>query len=130
MGTRTPERIWEKHCNRAFHKAGIVPIPSWPSCVVHTKLMLSIEVSVDDFKLAGPRGNLSPGWSLLRHSLQLEDLAPVHLYLGRVHEAREATAGNKATACTLVCNMEGYLRNTVASYCELVSGITGQAPRA
>ena len=79
-------------------KAGFRVIPNWPSCFFHDKLRLFLVVYVDDFKLAGPRANLSAGWKRLRISLNLEDPALVHLYLGCVHEAREATTENKVTA--------------------------------
>ena len=83
---------------------------------------------MDDFKTSGPRDTLAPGWSLLRHSLHLEDPAPVHLYLGCIHEAREATAYNKVIERTIIYNMDDYLRNTVTKYCDLARKITGQAP--
>ena len=91
-------------------------------------MKLFLVVYVDDFKLAGPSANLAAGWALLRALLQLEDPAPARLYLGCLHEQREATTSSNATARAIVHSMEDYLRNTVAKYCGLVRGITGKPP--
>ena len=106
--------FWEKHCNRAVAEAGFF----------HEELDCSW---LSTWTMWGPRGNVAPGWSLLRHSLHLEDAAPAHLYLGCIHQAREVTAENKVTARAVAHNMEDYLRNTVAKYCDLARKITGQA---
>ena len=55
--------LWEKHCNKVVVKAGFRVIPNWPSCFFHDKLKLFLVVYVGDFKMSGPRANLSAGWS-------------------------------------------------------------------
>ena len=45
-------------------------------------LRLFLVIYVDDFKLSGPTKNLAQGWSLLRRRLQIEEAAPVGVYLG------------------------------------------------
>ena len=44
----------------------------------------------------------------MRTPLSLEDLAPVHLYLGCIHEAQEFAIEKKVKARAIVYNMEGY----------------------
>ena len=40
---------------------------------------------VDDFKLAGPTGNLNKGWGLIRQKVRTEDPTPLGKYLGCSH---------------------------------------------
>ena len=42
-------------------------------------------VYVDDFKLAGPKGNLSKGWQLIRSKMKMEEAAPITRYLDCEH---------------------------------------------
>ena len=42
-------------------------------------------VYVDDFKLSGPKSNLSKGWQLIRSKIKMEDAAPIKRYLGCEH---------------------------------------------
>ena len=107
---------WEKHCHRAVGKAGLCPTSNWPPCPFHDKLKLFLVVYVGDFKHAGPSANLAVGRALPRALLQLEDPAPAHLYWWCLHEQREATTPDNASARAIVYNMEDYLRNTVAKY--------------
>ena len=58
--------IWEAHCDRCLRQVGFEPIPTWQSCYYHKELSLTLSVYVDDFKLAGPQGNLDQGWKLIR----------------------------------------------------------------
>ena len=126
MGTPTLGHIWDKNCHRAVGKAGLCPISNWPYCPFHDKLKLFLVVYADGFRREGPSANLAVARALPRALLQLEDPAPVHLYLGCLHEQREATTPTKATARAIVHSMVDYLGNTVATYCDLVRGITGK----
>ena len=110
MGTPDSGTFWEKHCNRAVVRAGFRVIPNWPPCFFHDKLKLFLVVYVDDFKLAGPQANMAAGWQLLRASLNLEDPAPVHLYLGCIHEAQEFAVNKTVKARAIIYNMEDYLK--------------------
>ena len=60
---------WEAHCEKIVTERGFVPISreDWRSVFWHPKLKLMLVVYVDDFKLAGPKENLSTGWELLRN---------------------------------------------------------------
>ena len=78
--------FWEKHCDERVQAAGFSPVSQeWPSCYYHTQLDLYLVVYVDDFRMSGPRGNLSEGWRLLRggdesmglNGLLIEDPYPV-----------------------------------------------------
>ena len=71
---------WEKHCNEQLASVGFEPVTNWPSCFFHRRLKLLLTVYVDDFKLAGQKGNLNRGLSLIRDTagLNIEDPAPAH----------------------------------------------------
>ena len=64
---------WEEHCDSEARHAGFMPVgPTWPSCYFNKKLELYLVTYVDDFKLAGPKANLTEGWKLLRRGLTIE----------------------------------------------------------
>ncbi len=48
----------------------------------HPELRLLLTIYVDDFKMAGPKGNMVAGWALLREVIDMGDPAPTALYLG------------------------------------------------
>ena len=73
---------WEKHCHLHLTKRGFKLIEDWRSCYYHPELRLFLVVYVDDFKMAGPEGNLGPGWKLIREGIKIEDPAPVRCFLG------------------------------------------------
>ena len=80
---------WERHCEKHLLSVGFEPIPDWRSCFWHPKLELMLVVYVDDFKLAGPKGNLGPGWDLIRKGVRTEDPTPAGKYLGCDHQIGE-----------------------------------------
>ena len=43
-------------------------------------------------KMAGPKGNLSKGWSLIREKVKMQDPTPVGKYLGSDHIVKDVTA--------------------------------------
>ena len=82
--------FWEETCDNHCKEQGFSPIKDWPSCYFQHKLRLFLVIYVDDFKLAGPKGNLAEGWRLLRtkslvtgeKGLDIEEPAPIGRYLG------------------------------------------------
>ena len=59
--------MWEVHCDKHVQSVGFKLVgEEWQSCYFHPTLKLYLVVYVDDFKLSGPKGNLSKGWSLIR----------------------------------------------------------------
>ena len=48
----------------------------------HDKLDLMLAEYVDDFKMSGPKGNLSDGWKLISKHIKLEKPCPLGRYLG------------------------------------------------
>ena len=73
--------FWERHCDERLQQVGFAPVAtSWPSCYYNDALQLYLVVYVDDFKLAGPKGNLKKGWDLTRDRarLNIEEPAPAH----------------------------------------------------
>ena len=65
---------------------------------------------VDDFKLAGPSNKMGKGWALIATDLELDPPQPLSLYLGCVHERREAKTG-PTTVQVMTYNMEGFLKS-------------------
>ena len=43
-------------------------------------------VYVDDFKMAGPKGNLAKGWKLISQEIKLDEPTPLTRYLGCDHD--------------------------------------------
>ena len=81
---------WEAHADKCVRSVGYAPVPNWPSCYWHADKQLFLVIYVDDFKLAGPMGNLEEGWQLLRSTgLKLDPPTPLGLYLGCKHEESE-----------------------------------------
>jgi hypothetical protein len=76
---------WEQHCHSHLVKIGFQLIPDWRSCYIHPKLHLFLVVYVDDFKMAGPAGNLASAWKLVREGIKTEDPGPLAKYLGCEH---------------------------------------------
>ena len=76
---------WERHCERHLKSVGFEPIQDWRSCFWHPQLKLMLVVYVDDFKLAGPKGNLTQGWKLIRQGVRTEEPTPAGKYLGCEH---------------------------------------------
>ena len=69
---------WERHCDTHLRKVGSKLVSEvWSSCNFHDKLMLLLVIYVDDFKLAGPRENLSEGWKIIQAGLQMEQPTPL-----------------------------------------------------
>ena len=98
---------WEHHCNTSLKAAGFNNVGGdcWASCFYHKELDLLLSVYVDEYKLAGPKDNLSKGWSRDTQHLELDPPQPLNLYLGCIHRRRNAT--NKGMAIiAMVYDME------------------------
>ena len=81
----------------------------WPSVYVHRKLKLLLVVYVDDFKMAGPKANLSQGWELLRTKLGIEPETGLGLY--NQIKGERMLDGKKVN--TVTYDMEEYLEKPV-----------------
>ena len=77
---------WEKHCSKHLQSCGFDPIPNWPSMFWNAELQLMLMVYVDDFKLAGPKENLSKGWDIIRKAVDMEEPQKLGHLLGCTHE--------------------------------------------
>ena len=66
---------WDKQCDGSLQSLGFHPIDEWKSCATHARLKLCVVVYVDDFKLAGPKGNIQKGWGLIHTNTTLDALA-------------------------------------------------------
>ena len=72
------DTMWEQHCDTHVKTVGYAPVGvEWPSCYFHHKLRLFLVIYVDEFKMAGPKDNLSSGWSLLQKGLVIETPVPI-----------------------------------------------------
>ena len=93
-------------------------VEEWQSCYFHPALKLYHVVYVDDFKLSGPKENLSKGWSLIRKGLDIEPPVPIGVYLGCSHEEGTMKIGD-ITARAMTYNMQDFLSSCVKRYLEL-----------
>ena len=109
---------WEKHCNAALNKAGFVKVAPWRSTFWHDRLKLLLVVYVDDFKMSGPKTNLSEGWKAIRKGIVTDDPKPVNKCLGCQHDVKTINKGGIDTT-TVEYNMEDFLKQCVSSYLEL-----------
>ena len=50
-------------------------------CLYAPKLGVMLVVYVDDFKMAGPKENLSKAWDLVKSKIKMEEAAPIKRYL-------------------------------------------------
>ena len=109
--------MWEKHCDTAVKKLGFVPIgPNWPSMYHYGKLNLLLVVYVDDLKLAGPSGNLSQGWEMLRSLLNIEPETDLGMYLGCTLKKGENRLKDGTRVSTMTYDMESFLEQCVEKY--------------
>ena len=112
--------MWEKHCDTAVKKLGFVPIgPNWPSMYHYGKLNLLLVVYVDDLKLAGPSGNLSQGWGMLRSLLNIEPETDLGMYLGCTLKKGENRLKDGTRVSTMTYDMESFLEQCVEKYREI-----------
>ena len=79
--------LWEQHCEAMLLLVGfIMPDPEgWPSVFFHPELKLLLVVYVDDFKMSGPKENMSKGWSLIASKIDMDTPGEVNRYLGCDH---------------------------------------------
>ena len=113
---------WEKHCETALHELGFEPVKEWKSCFYHPKLRLSLIVYVDDFKMAGPKGNLKEGWKLIRSRIAMDDPTPLGRFLGCEHRTAEGKLGSteaKPSPSGKVRIMEYDMSEFMKSCCEV-----------
>ena len=78
---------------------------------------------VDDFKLAGPKDNLGPGWSLIRKGLQMEDPTPLGTFLGCEHKREEFVMADGTKAIRMSYKVEQFMRSCVERYCQHAPGV-------
>ena len=83
-------------------------------------LQLFLVVYVDDFKMAGPSGNLARGWKLIRDGVTTDEPAPMSHFLGCTSiEGTTVMADTGLTVRTLTYDMESFLVSCVDLYKEL-----------
>ena len=68
--------FWEQHCEKMLKEVGfhLVFPAAWPSVFFHPDLKLLLAVYVDDFKMAGPKGNMAKGWELIASKIDMDTL--------------------------------------------------------
>ena len=111
---------WDQFCNKQVVTVGFYEIGAeWPSVFYHKELQLLLTIYVDDFKLAGPQGNLKKGWELLRSCLEIGPEANSGMYLGCNVIKRDITLANGVQAKGIIYDMEPFLEQCVARYLSL-----------
>ena len=76
--------FWEKKNRRVLVSEGFERVKGWECLYVHRAERIFLSVFVDDYKMAGVKGNLALMWARLRKKLDIEPLTPLHntSYLG------------------------------------------------
>ena len=73
-------------------------------------------IYVVDFKLAGPKKNLSNGWALITDAVDMGHQEALGQFLGCNHEKIEKKLSNGIVLPGVSYNMESYLRTLVTKY--------------
>ena len=76
--------IWENHCASQLEgNGGVQVLPEiWQSIFYHPDLELLLVIYVDDFKMAGPQGNLKKGWANISGVIDMDPPEAFGRYLG------------------------------------------------
>ena len=71
--------IWENHCASQLEGNGWVQVlpEIWQSIFYHPDLELLLVIYVDDFKMAGPQGNLKKGWANISSVIDMDPPEPL-----------------------------------------------------
>ena len=108
--------FWEAYCDGKVKR---------PSVYFHDWLRLLLTIYVDVFKLAGPKGNLAEGWTLLRSCRDIGREADTGMYLGCNVIKLSFTLSTGDHVNGVVYDMEPFLEQCVARYLEVaVTGTT------
>ena len=122
---------WERHCDAHLRSVGFEPISEvWNSCYWHAKLKLYLVVYVDDFKLSGPKQDLSKGWELIRKGLEMEAPTPVGVFLGCKHTWELITMADGHKATLFKYEMADFVRSCVDKSLEHAPGVRHRAVEA
>ena len=116
---------WEQHCEKSLVSIGWKTIPEWRSVYWHPELKLVLMVYVDDFKLAGPTGNLEKGWTAIRKVITFgEDPCDVGRCLGCHHRVGTKTLEDGTKVRTMQYDMTDFMKSCVSRYVDLAGGPT------
>ena len=87
--------FWEQHCEKMLKEVGfhLVFPAAWPSVFFHPDLKLLLAVYVDDFKMAGPKGNMAKGWELIASKIDMDTPSTLGRYLGCEHLSKTSSLG-------------------------------------
>ena len=79
--------IWENHCASQLEGNGWVQVlpDIWQSIFYHPDLELLLVIYVDDFKMAGPHGNLKKGWANISSVIDMDPPEAFGRYFGCHH---------------------------------------------
>ena len=79
--------IWENHCASRLEGNGWVQVlpEIWQSIFYHPELELLLVIYVDDFKMAGPQGNLKKGWANISSVIDMDPPEAFGRYFGCHH---------------------------------------------
>ena len=79
--------IWENHCASQLEGNGWVQVlpEIWQSIFCHPDPELLLVIYVDDFKMAGPQGNLKKGWANISSVIDMDPPEAFGRYFGCHH---------------------------------------------
>ena len=109
---------WDVFCSTEVNTVGFESVGTeWPSVFYHRALKLLLTIYVDDFKLAGPKGNLAEGWKLLRSRLEIGPESSSGMYLGcNIIKNEIRRPQDRVVLRSITYDMESFLEQCVARY--------------
>ncbi len=89
----------------------------WPSCYFHKEKQMFLIIYVDDFKMAGPKGNFVGAWeSITSQGIRLDEPAPLDHFLGCRHHRTEIIRKDGVRLTVMEYDFESSLRNSIVRY--------------
>ena len=115
----------EQHCDACVKEVGLRAVgPDWPSVYIHDGMRLILVIYVDDFKLAGPEGNLKRGGELLRTKLGIDPETPLGHYLGCDQRMMESKLSDSIRVKRIVYDMKFFMEQCVQCYLPIAGANT------
>jgi len=111
--------VWEKHAHARLLGMGFEPAAeAWPSCYIHKDSDIFLVLYVDDFLMSGPENLLKNMWEEIAKCLDIDEPAPMSLYLGCLHDESTLNIDGRKIR-TMTFNQESFFTDKIERYKEL-----------
>ena len=107
---------WEKHAHARLLGMGFEPAAeAWPSCYIHKDSDIFLVLYVDDFLMSGPENLLKNMWGEIAKCLDIDEPAPMSLYLGCLHDESTVDIDGRIIR-TMTFNQESFFTDKIERY--------------